>query len=167
MASMKMRRKVCSSAFEVEVIGQRFCSIGEELGSSNSPSVAAVSLVRGGWEPSREFSNSCGQNVNNQSWCASTTTTPTTSLPILLIERFWNAATNLGFWYLKNHGVQPDVNVTKQPKPMRSMLTEHSRDDTVEFINITKDDAFAWPSVAHQTYSSTVNSRMESAVPFI
>lgn len=40
--------------------------------------------------------------------------------------------------------------------------------DTVEFINVAKDDAFAWPNVARRTYPETVNRRMESTIiPFI
>ncbi|KAF9254646.1 Clavaminate synthase-like protein [Marasmius fiardii PR-910] len=111
------------------------------------------------------------------------------------IERLWNAATNLGFWYLKNHGVQPDVDgmfemgeaTMKLPFDEKMKFEQGDEGssfgykaaganavdasgtlDTVEFINIAKDDAFAWPSVAHRTYPSTVNSRMESTiVPFI
>lgn len=40
--------------------------------------------------------------------------------------------------------------------------------DTVEFINIAKDDALAWPQIAHRTYPSTVNARMDSTIkPFV
>jgi len=40
--------------------------------------------------------------------------------------------------------------------------------DTVEFINVSKDDALAWPNVVHRTYPPTVNARMENTVkPFI
>lgn len=40
--------------------------------------------------------------------------------------------------------------------------------DTVEFINIAKDDALAWPKQARRAYPSTVNSRMQSTVtPFV
>lgn len=40
--------------------------------------------------------------------------------------------------------------------------------DTVEFINVSKDDALAYPSSVHRTYPSTVNARMESTIkPFI
>ena len=40
--------------------------------------------------------------------------------------------------------------------------------DTVEFINVSKDDALAYPRPVHRTYPSTVNARMESTIkPFI
>lgn len=40
--------------------------------------------------------------------------------------------------------------------------------DTVEFINISQDDALAWPRPVHRTYPSTVNARMETTIrPFI
>lgn len=40
--------------------------------------------------------------------------------------------------------------------------------DTVEFINVSKDDALAWPSTVHRTYPSTVNARMENTIkPFV
>lgn len=40
--------------------------------------------------------------------------------------------------------------------------------DTVEFINVSKDDALAYPRVVHITYPSTVNARMENTIaPFV
>jgi isopenicillin N synthase-like dioxygenase len=40
--------------------------------------------------------------------------------------------------------------------------------DTVEFINVSKDDALAWPGVARREYPQTVNARMESTIaPFV
>ena len=40
--------------------------------------------------------------------------------------------------------------------------------DITEFLNISKDDALAWPTPYHRTYPSTVNARMESTIrPFI
>lgn len=45
---------------------------------------------------------------------------------------------------------------------------EHGTPDTVEFLNISKDDALAFPAVAHRTYPTTVNDRMYSTIkPFI
>lgn len=39
--------------------------------------------------------------------------------------------------------------------------------DTVEFLNVAKDDALAYPRKVHKDYPETVNVRMESAVkPF-
>lgn len=40
--------------------------------------------------------------------------------------------------------------------------------DSVEFLNISKNDALAWPGKLHRDYPSTVNARMESVVkPFV
>jgi hypothetical protein len=40
--------------------------------------------------------------------------------------------------------------------------------DSVEFFNISKDDALAYPQVVHITYPSTVNARMEDTIaPFV
>lgn len=40
--------------------------------------------------------------------------------------------------------------------------------DTIEFINIAKDDALAYPEIVHRDYPSTVNSRMVNVVrPFV
>ena len=40
--------------------------------------------------------------------------------------------------------------------------------DTVEFINVAKDDALAWPGKVHREYPSSVNARMESTIkPFV
>jgi len=40
--------------------------------------------------------------------------------------------------------------------------------DTVEFINVSKDDALAYPQVVHRSYPSTVNARMENTIaPFV
>lgn len=40
--------------------------------------------------------------------------------------------------------------------------------DAVEFFNVSKDDALAYPQVVHITYPSTVNARMENTIaPFV
>ncbi|KAG2356917.1 hypothetical protein BDR07DRAFT_1421984, partial [Suillus spraguei] len=40
--------------------------------------------------------------------------------------------------------------------------------DSIEFINVSKDDALAYPQVVHRTYPSTVNARMEKTIaPFV
>ena len=40
--------------------------------------------------------------------------------------------------------------------------------DTVEFINVAKDDALAWPERVHRAYPPTVDARMESTIkPFV
>ena len=40
--------------------------------------------------------------------------------------------------------------------------------DTIEFINIAKDDVLAWPQKVHRDYPSTVNEHMEPTIrPFV
>ncbi|KAL0575856.1 hypothetical protein V5O48_006106 [Marasmius crinis-equi] len=110
------------------------------------------------------------------------------------IDRLWGAATGLGFC-LKNHGVQNEVDgmfemgEATMKLPMGEKMKYEQGDegtsfgykaaganavdasgtlDTVEFINIAKDDAFAWPKTARRAYPPTVNERMDSTVvPFI
>ncbi|KAG6886404.1 hypothetical protein C0992_004225, partial [Termitomyces sp. T32_za158] len=111
------------------------------------------------------------------------------------IDRLWEAATKLGFWYLKNHGVDEEVDgmfemgaeTMKLPleEKMRfeqgddgmsfgykaagaNAVDATGRLDTVEFLNISKDDALAWPKQARRAYPSNVNARMQSTVtPFV
>ncbi|KAI0333383.1 Clavaminate synthase-like protein [Cubamyces sp. BRFM 1775] len=111
------------------------------------------------------------------------------------IAKLWKAATELGFWYLKNHGADEEVNkmfdmgaetmalpFDEKMKfeqgdggisfgykaPGATVIDETGALDTVEFMNIAKDDALAWPTIARRTYPSTVIARMEDAVvPFI
>ncbi|OCH93285.1 Clavaminate synthase-like protein [Obba rivulosa] len=111
------------------------------------------------------------------------------------IAKLWKAATQLGFWYLKNHGVDEEVNQMFEmgaetmelpydekmkyeqgddgmsfgyKAPGGNAVDESGTKDTVEFINISKDDALSWPTPTHRTYPSTVNARMEPTIaPFI
>ncbi|ESK91153.1 2og-fe oxygenase [Moniliophthora roreri MCA 2997] len=111
------------------------------------------------------------------------------------ISRLWSAATSLGFWYLKNHGADEEVNEMFEmghetmALPLEEKMKFEQGDtgvsfgykaaganavdasgvkDTVEFINIAKDDGFSWPKIARRAYPSTVNHRMDSTVvPFI
>ncbi|KZV94738.1 Clavaminate synthase-like protein [Exidia glandulosa HHB12029] len=111
------------------------------------------------------------------------------------IGRLWQAATQLGFWYLKNHGADEEVSAmfemgdaTMQLPLEEKMAYEQGNDgnsfgykaaganatdeygslDFVEFINVAKDDALAYPSVVHRQYPSTVRERMVSTVaPFV
>ncbi|KZV61603.1 Clavaminate synthase-like protein [Peniophora sp. CONT] len=111
------------------------------------------------------------------------------------IERLFRAGKDLGFWYLKNHGVEDrtedmfDMGAETMALPMKEKMAfeqgdsgrsfgykcagavatdENGSPDTIESINIARDDALAWPEVVHRTYPSTVNDRMESTIkPFI
>ncbi|VDC01153.1 unnamed protein product [Peniophora sp. CBMAI 1063] len=113
------------------------------------------------------------------------------------IERLWEAATKLGFWYLKNHGADEEVDgmfdmgaetmalpleekkkfaqvdegiaISFGYKAAGSTATDSSgAPDFVEFINISRDDALSYPTPTHRTYPSTVNARMQVTIrPFI
>ncbi|KAF8990930.1 Clavaminate synthase-like protein [Cyathus striatus] len=111
------------------------------------------------------------------------------------IARLWESSTKLGFWYLKNHGVDEEVNemfnmgAETMALPLEEKMKFEQGDggmsfgykkaganavdatgtlDTVEFINVSKDDALAWPSQAHRPYPPTVNNRMDSTIkPFV
>ncbi|KAI0049475.1 Clavaminate synthase-like protein [Auriscalpium vulgare] len=110
------------------------------------------------------------------------------------IDGLWKAATELGFWYLKNHGADEEVDamfemgaetmaLSLEEKMLfeqgdsgvsfgykyagSSAVDQHGTPDACEFINVARDDALAWPTPARRTYPATVNARMESAVrPF-
>ena len=48
------------------------------------------------------------------------------------------------------------------------MTDETGAPDTVEFVNIAKDDALAWPARVHRAYPPTVDARMQSTIqPFV
>ncbi|KAL5531719.1 hypothetical protein ACEPAG_4596 [Sanghuangporus baumii] len=111
------------------------------------------------------------------------------------VEKLWKSATNVGFWYLKNHGTDREVKEMFEmgAETMRLPLDEKmqfERGDsgesfgykaaglnaidekgnlyTAESINVSKDDALAYPKVVHRTYPSTVNNRMDSILkPFV
>ncbi|KAK0467581.1 hypothetical protein IW261DRAFT_1058066 [Armillaria novae-zelandiae] len=110
-------------------------------------------------------------------------------------ERLWGAARNIGFWYLKNHDVEDEVrhmfdmgeemmNLPLEEKMEfergdagrsfgykaagSSVVDASGQQDTAEYINVSKDDALAYPNVVHRTYPSPVNKRMESTIiPFV
>ncbi|KAI0313561.1 Clavaminate synthase-like protein [Amylostereum chailletii] len=111
------------------------------------------------------------------------------------IDRLWKASTELGFWYLKNHGADEEVASmfelgaeTMQLPLAEKIKFEQGNDgnsfgykaaganatdetgalDRVEFINVSKDDALSYPTPVHRTYPSTVTSKMETVVtPFV
>ncbi|OAX31655.1 Clavaminate synthase-like protein, partial [Rhizopogon vinicolor AM-OR11-026] len=94
-------------------------------------------------------------------------------------NRLWKAATTIGFWYLKNHGTDQEVSdmfemgAETMALPFEERMKFEQGDegknlDTAEFINVSKDDALAYPQVVHRTYPSTVNARMENTItPFV
>ncbi|KAI0772544.1 Clavaminate synthase-like protein [Trametes elegans] len=110
-------------------------------------------------------------------------------------EKLWKAATQLGFWYLKNHGVDDEVDAMFDmgretlALPLEEKMKYEQGDggfsfgykaagvqymddkgsrDVTEFLNISKDDALAWPTPVHRTYPPTVDAHMESVIkPFV
>ncbi|OCH93705.1 Clavaminate synthase-like protein [Obba rivulosa] len=111
------------------------------------------------------------------------------------IDKLWKAATELGFWYLKNHGLDTEVNAMFDmgAETMRLPLEEKMKFeqgdegvyfgykaagvnaidekgtlDATEFLNVSKDDALAWPQVAHRTYPAPAQDRMGDTIkPFV
>lgn len=111
------------------------------------------------------------------------------------IDKLWDAATHLGFWYLKNHGADDivaemfEMGADTMALPFEEKMKFEQGDDgmscgykaagasatdetgardTAEFINVSKDDALAWPKRAHRAYPSTVNARMDYVIkPFV
>jgi len=110
-------------------------------------------------------------------------------------QRLWTAATALGFWYLKNHGSEELVEnmfamgeeTMKLPMDVKlkfeqgddgrsfgykaagaNATDEYGNLDTVEFINVARDDALTFPTPTHRTYPPTVDARMPGTVtPFV
>ncbi|KAI0354635.1 Clavaminate synthase-like protein [Trametes cingulata] len=111
------------------------------------------------------------------------------------LAKLWHAATHLGFWYLRNHGVEREVDAMFDlgaetlALPLSEKMKYEQGDngdsfgykargtiatdlngtrDTVEFLNIAQDDALSWPHPTHRTYPPTVNARMRQVVlPFV
>ncbi|PCH41798.1 Clavaminate synthase-like protein [Wolfiporia cocos MD-104 SS10] len=109
--------------------------------------------------------------------------------------QLWKAATELGFWYLKNHGAEDEVQgmfemgAETMALPFEEKMKFEQGDegmshgykaagsnavdetgalDTVEFINVSQDDVLAFPTPIHRTYPSTVNAHMERTIkPFV
>ncbi|TFY68236.1 hypothetical protein EVJ58_g1136 [Rhodofomes roseus] len=107
-------------------------------------------------------------------------------------EKLWRAATQLGFWYLKNHGADAEVdamfemgsdfmelpiddkmqfeqgdNGAYKARGVNAIDEKGNRDST-EFINVSKDDALAFPEVVHRTYPGILTARMDTVIrPFV
>ncbi|KAF8621752.1 hypothetical protein AX15_007545 [Amanita polypyramis BW_CC] len=110
-------------------------------------------------------------------------------------DRLWDLSKKLGFFYLKNHGVvgvdamYDTVGIDTMALPTEEKMKfdqgnegrsfgykaaggfavdASGRPDTIEFMNIAKDDVVSWPKIAHRTYPGTVNDQMESTIiPFV
>ncbi|KAF4611479.1 hypothetical protein D9613_004584 [Agrocybe pediades] len=111
------------------------------------------------------------------------------------VDKLWEAATKLGFWYLKNHEADDivpemfELGKETMALPLEEKMKFEQGDegmsfgykaaganavdatgelDTVEFLNVAKDDALAWPKQARRAYPPTANARMESIIiPFV
>lgn len=92
------------------------------------------------------------------------------------IDKLWKAATELGFWYTKNHDMDKEVEDMYElsTKTLELPLEEkiksegHKRNgrwatdetgspDNIEFMDIAKDDILAWPKRILRSYPHTVN----------
>ncbi|KIK64425.1 hypothetical protein GYMLUDRAFT_161107 [Collybiopsis luxurians FD-317 M1] len=108
------------------------------------------------------------------------------------VDALWQAATSIGFWYFKNHGLERCMEKmhTMGKETMNLPLTEKlnyvrpdssfgykrvgdsdaqsNSTDTVEILDVAKDDVLSWSKVNQRIYPSTVNSHIDSAIaPFI
>ncbi|KAG6380554.1 hypothetical protein JVT61DRAFT_4913 [Boletus reticuloceps] len=107
------------------------------------------------------------------------------------LDRLWDAATSIGFWYLKNHGADQEVSdmfdmgAETMALPLEEKMKFEQGDDgrscgykaagasavdasgqldAIEFINISKDDALAFPSIVHRTYPAPTTAAIPTAV---
>ncbi|GAA6045959.1 hypothetical protein NBRC10513_005359 [Rhodotorula toruloides] len=110
------------------------------------------------------------------------------------IDALYSACTNLGFFYLKNFGFEeviepmfemgkatfslPDDELMPFEQGDSGMSAGYKKAgannvdakgnlDTVQFINVSKDDALAYPEVRHRTYPRTVNERIKTVTSFV
>ncbi|KAF8838707.1 Clavaminate synthase-like protein, partial [Paxillus ammoniavirescens] len=111
------------------------------------------------------------------------------------IGRLWEAATTIGFWYLKNHDTDQEVNAMFDMGaetiglPLEEKMKFEQGDsgqscgykkagsnavdangtlDAAEFITISKDDALAFPRVINVTYPPPTTAAIPTAVaPFV
>ncbi|KAI0785414.1 hypothetical protein BC629DRAFT_1516976 [Irpex lacteus] len=92
----------------------------------------------------------------------------------LELDKLWKAATELGFWYIKNHGTERevadmfDMGAETLDLPLSEKIKYEQGDNGDSFGYKARGRALAWPSMAHRTYPWTVNKRMEDTItPFV
>ncbi|CAL1694633.1 unnamed protein product [Somion occarium] len=110
------------------------------------------------------------------------------------VEKLWKAATELGFWYLSNHGIDEvddmfDVYADALDLPLEEKMQYEQGDsgnsygykargkivtdkngtlDTSEFLNVAQDDALSYPRITYRSYPPTINEHMgDVIVPFV
>jgi len=111
------------------------------------------------------------------------------------LTRLWDAATSIGFWYLKNHGAEQEVSdmfamgAETMALPFEEKLRFEQGDegrsfgykkaggnavdasgtpDAVEFMNVSKDDVLAFPNIVHRTYPTPTTAAIPGIVaPFV
>jgi isopenicillin N synthase-like dioxygenase len=111
------------------------------------------------------------------------------------INRLWEAGTNLGFWYLKNHGAeqnfmamwgmaeemfklpleekmkfeQGDEGLSFGYKAVGHYIVDAAGNpDPVEGVNVARDDALSYPKVSRREYPEVLNELMEPIIiPFV
>lgn len=109
-------------------------------------------------------------------------------------DKLFQACSTLGFFYLNNYGfednIEPMFAVGEETfrLPLEELLKFEQGDsgrtcgfkraggsnvdakgnlDTVEFMNVSKDDALAYPEVRQRTYPDTINRNMPTITNFI
>ncbi|KAM0747741.1 Clavaminate synthase-like protein [Meredithblackwellia eburnea MCA 4105] len=107
-------------------------------------------------------------------------------------KRLYEACTSIGFFYLAGHGIDPEPMFEMGEEtfdlPEEELLKFEQGDggmsagykkagstnvdklgnvDTVQFINVAKDDAVHYPTVRQRTYPSSCNKRMPTIQGFI
>ncbi|KAK4699999.1 hypothetical protein P7C70_g6253, partial [Phenoliferia sp. Uapishka_3] len=120
---------------------------------------------------------------------------PRMSLPVPIpsnVDKLFQACTSLGFFYLKNHGVDPEpvfeMGQDTFALPMEELMKFEQGDtgmsagykraglnnvdaagnvDTVHFINLAKDDVLHFPEVRQRTYPQTCVQKMDDIYKFV
>ncbi|KAH9007220.1 Clavaminate synthase-like protein [Lactarius hatsudake] len=92
------------------------------------------------------------------------------------IDRLWKAATELGFWYLKNHGTDTEVNAVLEmgthtmalPLEEKMMFEQGDGGNSFGYKSTDSNVTDASGALDSAEYPRTVEERMDSAVrPFV